>query len=88
MSEPADLSHILTAKLPGEAVLLDLETKRYFQLNETAARIWELLQQGTAPAQVAETLMAEFTVDATTANDAVRDVIARLRAVRVLRDGG
>ena len=29
-----------------EAVLLHLDTKRYYTLNETGTRIWELLQQG------------------------------------------
>lgn len=28
-----------------EAVLLHLDTKRYYTLNETGTRIWELLQQ-------------------------------------------
>ena len=38
---------VLAAHLPGEAVLLDMETKNYFRLNETAAWIWR--SSGTGP---------------------------------------
>ena len=36
---------VLTAHLAGEAVLLDLRTKQYYQLNATAAVIWTSLEQ-------------------------------------------
>src|SRR5438876_962702 len=59
--------HVLAAHLQGEAVLLDLETKRYYRLNETAARIWKGLEQSLAPDQITDILVAEFDVDSVTA---------------------
>ena len=35
---------VLTAQLQGEAVLLDLQTKRYYRLNATGAMIWKGVQ--------------------------------------------
>ena len=72
--------HVLTRQLPGGAVLVHLQTNRIFELNETAARVWELLGNGIPPSDVAERLIAEFDVDAETAAAEVRvllDMLAR-----------
>ena len=37
--------HAASATVDGGAVLLHMETKRYYSLNETGALIWRLLQQ-------------------------------------------
>ena len=58
---------ILTAQLAGEAVLLDLRTKRYFRLNATAARVWKGLEDGLHPSQIVDALVQEFMVDRVTA---------------------
>ena len=42
----AHTSLVFTRLDATEAVLLHLGTKRYYTLNETGARIWELLQHG------------------------------------------
>ncbi len=38
--------NVLVRELGGEAVLLDIETGRYFGLNATGVRIWALLGEG------------------------------------------
>lgn len=70
---------VLAAHLEGEAVLLDLETKRYYRLNATAARIWKGLEQSLEPPQIVNALVAEFTVDAATARTEVERALADLR---------
>jgi hypothetical protein len=45
-----------------EAVLLHLDTKRYYTLNETGTRIWELLQQGRCTQEIAQTLQDGYAV--------------------------
>jgi len=72
--------HVLAAHLEGEAVLLDLETKRYYRLNATAARIWKGLEQSLAPEQIADALVAEFSVEPATAHTEVNRAIGDLRA--------
>ena len=46
-----------------EAVLLDLTTRRYYTLNDTGARIWELLNAGKTTAEIAAALTEEWTVE-------------------------
>lgn len=58
---------VLTAHLDGEAVVLDLETKRYYRLNASAARVWAGLERGLdGPALLAD-LCAFFDVEPETA---------------------
>lgn len=50
--------------LGGESVLLELESGRYFGLDEVATRMWTLLaEHGTLP-PVERILLEEFEVDA------------------------
>ena len=70
---------VLAAHLEGEAVLLDLETKRYFRLNATAARIWKGLEQSLEPSQIVDALVDEFAVDAATARAEVERALEGLR---------
>jgi len=71
---------VLAAHLEGEAVLLDLQTKRYYRLNATATRIWKGLEQALEPPQIVDALVDEFAVDAATAQAEMERVIADLRA--------
>ena len=71
---------VLTAHLEGEAVLLDLKTKQYYQLNAPAARIWRGLEQALEPRRIVDALVDEFAVDAATAQAEMERVIADLRA--------
>ena len=71
---------VLTAHLAGEAVLLDLKTKQYYQLNATAARIWQGLEQGLEPPRIVDALVDAFAVDAATAQAEMERVIEQLRA--------
>lgn len=67
--------HVLTRQLPGGAVLVHLQTNRIFELNETAARVWELLGSGVPPGDLSNRLLAEFDVDAATAAIEVRTLL-------------
>ena len=71
---------VLTAQLEGEAVLLDLQTKRYYRLNATAARIWKGLEQALEPPQIVDALVDEFAVDAATAQAELDRALEDLRA--------
>ncbi len=51
---------VLEAELAGEAVLLHLGTKRYFQLNSTGAVIWAGVRDGLPRADVVARLVTEF----------------------------
>ena len=56
-------SNVLFKRLADETVLFHLETDRFYELNGTAARFWELLQAGCAVAEIRERMLQEFEVD-------------------------
>lgn len=53
---------VLAAHLEGEAVLLDMESKHYFQLNDTGAFIWKGLERKIPLAAIAAELTENFEV--------------------------
>ena len=71
---------VLTAQLEGEAVLLDLQTKSYYRLNATAARIWKGVEDRLDPSQIVNVLMDEFAVARTTAQAETERTLRDLRA--------
>jgi hypothetical protein len=68
----------LVATLSDGAVLLNLQTKRYFSLNETGARIWELVQQAAEEESIVATLIREYEVDEAAAGAEVRRILDEL----------
>lgn len=55
-------SLVFTRLDDAEAVLLHLDTKRYYTLNETGSRIWELLQQGRSAQHIVQALQNDYAV--------------------------
>ena len=53
---------VLARRLGDVTVLLHLQADRFFQLNETAGRFWELLASGTAIAAIQQEMLREFDV--------------------------
>jgi hypothetical protein len=85
MATPAEApnripAHVLTAQLEGEAVLLDLQTKRYFRLNATAARVWNGLEHLLTLQQIVEALVQEFEVNRAEAQAETDRVLEDFRA--------
>ncbi len=56
-------SNVLFKRLGDETVLFHLETDRFYELNGTAARFWELLHAGCDVAEIREQMLQEFEVD-------------------------
>ena len=69
------IAEALVATLSDGAVLLNLQTKRYFSLNETGTRIWEMVQQTADEEAIVATLLSE---------DDVNEPLARLEVRRIL----
>ena len=83
---------LLTELGDGTAVLLDLESKFYFTLNETAIFVWRRLAARDAPApsraELAAAVTAEFETDAQTAEadlEALLEFLTLERLVSVTR---
>jgi len=56
--------NVLFKRLGDETVLFHLDTDRFYELNGTAARFWELLHAGCDAAEIRERMLQEFEVDA------------------------
>jgi hypothetical protein len=80
---PAD---VMTAHLKGEAVILHLGTKAYFQMNDTAAELWRGLEAGEDEAAIVARLTAAFQVPAEQARPEVRRIIGELLARGLLAE--
>lgn len=69
---------VATTLEDAESVLLDLETRRYYTLNETGTRIWQLLSEGRPVSDIAVVLTSEFEVSENDARDHARALIDEL----------
>jgi hypothetical protein len=65
----------VSTELEGEAVILSLADGVYYGLDGVGARVWELLREPRAIAELTDAVVAEFEVDAATAE---RDLLALL----------
>lgn len=54
--------NVLFNEVAGEAVLLNLETGRYYALNEVGARLWRLLVEHGRLEPVLERMLTEYEV--------------------------
>jgi len=67
-------AHVLMRHLEGESVLLNLESERYFGLDATGTRMWELVTSQPCIALALEKLQEEYEVEA----DVLRDHLTQL----------
>ena len=80
-------SQVLVAHLDGEAVVLHMDTKRYYRLNDTGARIWKGLERRERVSQIVTSLCAQFTVPRETAQREVESMIRDLLDNGLLAEG-
>jgi len=69
----------------GHAVLLHLERKAYYSLNETGAYIWRNLSMGQTLLEVSRGLELEFDVTTDIAKQSVSNLVDELAAEDLLK---
>jgi hypothetical protein len=72
---------VLTAQLAGEAVLLDVQTKRYYRLNATAAWVWKGLEDCLTVREIVESLVQEFAVERAVAEEETARTLREFRSL-------
>ena len=83
---PQPHSHVVYTEFDGrEAVLVDLNTKRYYTLNETAMLIWRGLESGKTTAEIAREITDRYEVTTEHAMASVERLINSLSAHRLLQ---
>jgi hypothetical protein len=72
---PAD---VLIQELQGESVLLNVQTGRYFGLDEVGTRMWAVLTASGSLRAAFETLLAEYDVDEQQLQQDLRTLVEKL----------
>lgn len=68
----------------GEGILVDLDTKRYFQLNETAMLVWRGLEQGKSINEIVNDVTASYEVEPSHALNSVERLLDSFQAYRLV----
>lgn len=71
--------NMIAADVADEAVLLDIDTGYFFQLNKSASQIWSLLETPLAISELCARLEAKFAVEAATCRNDVIEFVADMR---------
>jgi len=67
-----------------EAVLLHLETKNYYTLNDTGVRIWQLLCAGLSISEIIKKIDNEYEMTSESSEESVLRLVQNLLAERLL----
>ncbi len=68
----------MVRQVDAEAVLLNLNSERYFGLDEIGTRIWARLTESDSIQTAYEALLDEYEVDAEQLRQHVQDLLAKL----------
>lgn len=74
----------LFATLTDGAVVLDIQTKKSFSLNETGATLWMCIQDGLDANAMIEALLRRYEVREEDARDAVVSLLQSLAAEQLI----
>jgi hypothetical protein len=69
----------------GEGILVDLNTKKYFQLNETGTLVWRGLEKKQTLGEIVGQITAAYDVTPDHAAESVRRLLENLRAFKLVR---
>jgi hypothetical protein len=71
-------SHVLVRVLDKESVLLNIETERYFGLDETGTRMWQLVTAAPKVEVAYQQLLDEYDVEPELLRENLTDLLGRL----------
>jgi len=69
---------VVCTEFDDGAILLDLHTKYYYNLNETGLSIWKLLNEVSNISEIAEKIVDDYEVEKDRALESVRRIMAEL----------
>ncbi len=71
----------------GEGILVDLNTKKYYELNETALLVWKGLEKGLGIDDIVAEVVAEYDVEPEHARSSVENLMTRLGSYKLVSTG-
>ena len=83
---PIPYEHIVAAEFEGdEGVLVDLNAKRYYQLNETAMFIWRCLEKGQPVSEIIGELTNAYDVSDEQAAASIERLLLHLQTHKLIQ---
>ena len=71
-------AHVMVREVQGESVLLNLNSERYFGLDEVGTRMWATLTTSASVQVAYEVLLGVYAVDAEQLRQHLQELIAKL----------
>ena len=71
----------------GEGILVDLNTKKYYQLNETAMVVWKGLEQGKTTGEIAADITSNYEVALDKATLSVQRIVDNFYTYKLISAG-
>ena len=75
---------VFTQLSESESIILDIETKQFYELNETGSRIWCLMKDGMSPEEISMEIEKEYDIEQGQAIIHVMDLLEELRQEKLL----
>jgi len=87
MANSAPYDHIVFTEFDdSEGILVDLNTKKYYQLNETAMLIWKGLEQGLGTHEIANRIVDNYEITPSDALRNVDEIVEKFQMYSLIRD--
>ena len=68
----------------GEGILVDLNTKKYYQLNETAMVVWKGLEQGKTISEIVADFISRYEVALDKATLSVQRIVDNFQTYKLV----
>jgi hypothetical protein len=68
----------------GEGILVDLNTKKYYQLNETAMIVWKGLEQGKTISEIVADIISQYEVAFDKATLSVQRIVDNFQTYKLV----
>jgi hypothetical protein len=85
MSNLIPSKHVVVTDFDGgEGILVDLNIKKYYQLNETAMVVWRGLEQGKSTGEIAADITSSYEVALEKAIPSVERIVADFQTYKLV----
>jgi len=87
LEKVAPSKNVLTQEVSGEMVLMNLSSEQYFGLDAVGTRVWNLLEQGVAPADLLSILLREYEVEQQQLESDIEELLGQLLEAGLVQVG-
>ena len=85
MSDLSPGKHVVATDFDGgEGILVDLNTKKYYQLNETAMAVWKGLEKGKSMGEIIAEITSTYEVPTDKATSSVQCIVDNFQTYKLL----